>query len=129
MGPFGQRRGGSERPTANERSHRTNPPTLQIGTHVTPSHKIQAVTNCNTLLVYIDMLLWSWSCSLLLFGYARHDGQAKAQPNRTEARGGAKYIVFKTFLELLPVAVTDGVVQVHCKTVLHGESNTGQASP
>ena len=126
MGPFSQHHEGSEPPTANERPHRTNPSTLQIGTHVTPSHKVQAFISCNTLLVYIGMLVWSWSCYLLLFGCARHDGQAKAQPNRTEARGGT-YIVFETFLELLPVAVTDRVVQVHCKTVLHGESNTGQA--
>ena len=56
MGSFTLRRGGSARAPANERPHRTNPPTLQNGTHVTPALIIQPVTNCNTLLVYIDML-------------------------------------------------------------------------
>ena len=72
-----QRPGESERPTANE-------PTLQIGPHVTQLHKIKPVTNCNTTVEYNDMLLWS--SSFLLFGYSRHDGQAKALQKCTEAR-------------------------------------------
>ena len=50
---------GSERPVANERTLRTIPATVHIGTQVTPWSKVQPVRKYNSILVYVTLRLES----------------------------------------------------------------------